>query len=282
MLRNTFCHIPGIGLRTEQKLWEEGIRTWDDYLEMGGLALRGARGAAVTGGLERSIEALDEGDIGFFAESLPASESWRLFGEFGGRAAYLDIETTGVGYSDGITTIALYDGRDVRTYVSGENLRRFRDDIDAYEMLITYNGKCFDVPVIESYFMMSLPQAHIDLRYVLHSLGYRGGLKGCEAQLGLDRGDLAGVDGYFAVLLWHEYQRTGNPAALETLLAYNVEDTVNLERLMQLAYNMKLEETPFTDTHAVPVTRPAARNLFTADTELIESIRRTWGMPFQM
>ncbi|MBS1911552.1 MAG: ribonuclease H-like domain-containing protein [Bacteroidetes bacterium] len=282
MLRNTFCHIPGIGLRTEQKLWEEGIRTWDEYLEMGGLALRGARGAAMTEGLERSMEALDDDDIGFFAESLPASESWRLFGEFRGRAAYLDIETTGVGYSDGITTIALYDGREVRTYVSGENLRQFRDDIDAYDMLITYNGKCFDVPVIESYFMMSLPHAHIDLRYVLHSLGYRGGLKGCEAQLGLDRGNLAGVDGYFAVLLWHEYQRTGNPAALETLLAYNVEDTVNLERLMQLAYNMKLEETPFANTHAVPATEPVARNLFSADTELIESIRRTWGMQFQM
>ena len=36
--------------------------------------------------------------------------------------------------------------------------------------------------------------AQIDLRYVLYSLGYRGGLKGCERQLGMDRGNLSDID----------------------------------------------------------------------------------------
>jgi uncharacterized protein YprB with RNaseH-like and TPR domain len=85
----------------------------------------------------------------------------------------------------------------------------------------------------------------IDLRYVLKSLGYSGGLKGCEAQLGIDRGDLTGVDGFFAVLLWNDYVQSGNEKALETLLAYNIEDVVNLETLMVMAYNMKVRETPF-------------------------------------
>ena len=88
----------------------------------------------------------------------------------------------------------------------------------------------------------------IDLRYVLKSLGYAGGLKGCEAQLGIDRGELIGVDGYFAVLLWDDYDRRGNEKALETLLAYNVEDVVNLETLMVMAYNMKVKETPFAES----------------------------------
>jgi len=56
------------------------------------------------------------------------------------------------------------------------------------------------------------------LRYVLKSLGYSGGLKSCEKALGLDRGDLDGVDGYFAVLLWRDYQKKHNEKALETLL----------------------------------------------------------------
>ena len=110
---------------------------------------------------------------------------------------------------------------------------------------MTYNGKCFDVPFIERYFNIRLNHAHIDLRYILHSLGFRGGLKGVERQLGLDRGDLRDIDGYFAVLLWNEYVKSGNPGALETLLAYNVQDTVTLENLLVTAYNMKLKQTPF-------------------------------------
>ena len=57
-------------------------------------------------------------------------------------------------------------------------------------------------------------QAHIDLRYLLKSLGYTGGLKGCEKKAGIDRGELDGVNGYFAVLLWQDYQRNRNEKPL--------------------------------------------------------------------
>jgi hypothetical protein len=87
----------------------------------------------------------------------------------------------------------------------------------------------------------------------LKSLGYSGGLKKCEKAMGIDRGDLSGVDGYFAVLLWHDYQQNQNEKALETLLAYNIEDVVNLEILMVIAYNMKVEGTPFFDTYKLPM-----------------------------
>ena len=62
----------------------------------------------------------------------------------------------------------------------------------------------------------------IDLRYILYSLGFKGGLKSIEHQLGTDRADLRDIDGYFAVLLWNEYVRTGDQKALDTLLAYNI------------------------------------------------------------
>ena len=107
-------------------------------------------------------------------------------------------------------------------------------------------------------FGVPLDQAHIDLRYLLASLGYKGGLKGCERRLGLDRGDLADVDGYFAVLLWHDYRRRGNREALETLLAYNIRDVVNLEPLLIKAYNLKAAQTPFGPSVALgPPTSPA-------------------------
>ena len=95
--------------------------------------------------------------------------------------------------------------------------------------------------------------AHIDLRYVLKQIGLSGGLKRCEQALGLDRGDAAGLDGMFAVLLWHEYDTTGDPAALETLLAYNAADAVNLELLMVHAFNtLARDETPFGPEMRVP------------------------------
>ncbi|MFZ4437691.1 MAG: ribonuclease H-like domain-containing protein, partial [Syntrophales bacterium] len=76
-------------------------------------------------------------------------------------------------------------------------------------------------------------------------LGFSGGLKGCERQMGIDRGDLKDIDGYEAVLLWYDYKRTGNKKSLETLIQYNSADARNLETLMVMAYNLKLKGTPF-------------------------------------
>ena len=91
--------------------------------------------------------------------------------------------------------------------------------------------------------------------YALKSLGYSGGLKAIEHRLGMDRDQLEGVDGFLAVMLWHEYRRRGNKDALETLLAYNVQDVLNLETLVVFAYNQKLRETPFSASHALPPAR---------------------------
>ena len=69
----------------------------------------------------------------------------------------------------------------------------------------------------------------------------RGGLKACERQLGVTRPGLEEVDGFVAVLLWHDFQRRKDQRSLDTLLAYNVQDTVNLEALMVHAHNAHLD-----------------------------------------
>jgi hypothetical protein len=117
-----------------------------------------------------------------------------------------------------------------------------------------------------------LNHAQIDLRYVLYSLGYRGGLKRVEHQLGTDRGNLRDVDGFFAVLLWDEYLKTKNRQVLETLLAYNVQDTITLENLMVTAYNMKLKETPFFDNLLIEESTPPV-NPLSADLATIDRIK---------
>jgi hypothetical protein len=274
MLQSTFQHIPGIGPKTEQRLWDSGFLDWQSAGDRPPPRLSSGPADLLARYLDLSVRALEERDPLFFTDLMPAGLHWRLFPEFRDSAVFLDIETTGMeAWGAEITSIALYDGRKIRTYVQGRNLDDFCDAIDAYQLLVTYNGKCFDVPFIENYFHIRLDHAHIDLRYVLKRLGYAGGLKRCEKALGIDRGSLDGVDGFFAVLLWQEYREHGNPRALETLLAYNVEDVVNLEALMVAAYNLNVMGTPHASTRVIPP--PSAPEVtFQADMPTIETVRR--------
>jgi len=272
MLKNTFCHVPGIGPRSESYLWNRGIRCWDDVARMSPMNSLPSRYFLLKSRIRESIECLKRKDARYFAEALPTNQHWRLFSDFRDSAVYLDIETSGIaGAGNCITTIATYDGRSVRWYVKDRNLHKFREDIQKYDLVVSYNGSCFDVPFIESYLKIRMKQPQIDLRFLLKSLGYTGGLKGCEKKLGLDRDELDGLDGFCAVLLWNDFATRGNKKALETLLAYNVLDAVNLETLMVMAYNMKLKETPFYDTHQLPLPGPV-RNPFEPDKETVDRI----------
>ncbi|HSV32358.1 MAG TPA: ribonuclease H-like domain-containing protein [Atribacteraceae bacterium] len=249
MLRRTFCHIPGIGDKIEQRVWKEGILSWSDALwntAFQACLPRGLTGLA-EGALLRSQEHLENGNIHFFRSNLRHFYRWRLFPDFREKTVFLDIETTGIPPPDDrITLITLFDGYKIKIYIQGINLGDFANDIMQYQVIITFNGKCFDIPFIERDLDIRLPQVHLDLRFILKSLGLSGGLKICEKAIGIDRGDLAGVDGFTAVLLWQKYQE-GCGEALETLIAYNVEDTVNLEKLMVYAYNRKVKDLEFSD-----------------------------------
>ena len=117
----------------------------------------------------------------------------------------------------------------------------------------------------------------MDLRYVLKKVGLTGGLKRIEKALGLGRDELEGVDGYFAVILWNEFQATGNPAALETLLAYNAADVAGLEHLLAHAYNSLLAETPFQAGATVAPTAPP-QNPHTPDRALVDRLMARHGL----
>jgi len=273
MLLQSFCHIPGIGLKTEKKLWDSGIISWDRWLDPSPIRLSAATRTDAASILEESLTALGD-DPAYFTGRLGSTEPWRILPHYKNKTVYLDIETTGLDDYAEVTTIALYDGNEVFTYINGQNLEDFVTDIYKYQVIVSYNGKSFDVPFLERYFDIKLDHAQIDLRYVLARLGFKGGLKGCEKMLGMNRGSLDGVDGYFAVILWKQYQQTNDKNALDTLLAYNVEDTVNLERLAIEAYNRNILTTPFAEQLLLPFPDPPS-NPYQPDYDCVERIKRT-------
>lgn len=242
MLHHSFSHIPSVGMTTEKRIWDRGICSIDEFLQTPPDFLSKAKQAKITEHVHLSKRQIEMGLVDYFYQNIAAKEHWRIFREFQSATVYLDIETTGLGGAgDIITTIALYDGQQIKHFINGENLNDFPQAIQDYQVIVTYNGKTFDIPFIENYFGIRLTQAHLDLRYILSSLGYAGGLKSCERQFGIGRtGSLAEVDGYFAVLLWNDYRKKRKVKSLETLLAYNIEDVLNLEYLMIQAYNLKL------------------------------------------
>ena len=258
MLKYTFQHIHGIGEKTEKRIWREGVATWEEFLDAHHrLSLPQWQRDLACVELEKSLRALERRDAHYFSTKLPTALHWRLYTEFNQRIGYLDIETTGMVTGEStITIIGLHDGKSPRVYVQGQNLARFVEDIEEFTLLVTYNGKQFDLPVIRGELGIPLEQAHIDLRYPLAALGYKGGLKKIERSVGLEReGPLSLLDGWSAVWLWR-YHQQGVPGALETLLRYNLEDVVHLPTLLALVYNTRAQQTPFSLDLIVPPPLP--------------------------
>jgi len=242
LLERTFIHIRGIGPRTEKRLWRQGVRNWEDFLRLDRTVFSPLKDRIVREELECSRKHLH--NAGFFSDRLCAGEMWRLFEAFKYRTAYLDIETSG-GYEgvDEITVIGVYDGSAVHSFVSGSNLDRFETAIARYQLVVTFNGSTFDLPFIRRTFPgITLPPAHVDLRFLLKRLGYIGGLKKIEEDFGLiRRPEVRGLNGYDAVLMWRAY-REGDAGALARLLEYNRADIVHLKPLMEHGYQEMREK----------------------------------------
>ncbi|MDD5510362.1 MAG: ribonuclease H-like domain-containing protein [Dehalococcoidales bacterium] len=276
MLKNTFIHIPGIGPSRENWLWTTGFQKWEDYLERcHECTLSPITRDRISLYLEHSILAVDDTNYRYFESLMPSGEMWRLYGELRAKTAFLDIETTGLcAGPNAITLIGLFDGLETKVFIQGINLEQFNDEIKKYQLIVTFNGKRFDVPFIRCV-LGDLPanQAHLDLMYPLRRLGYRGGLKSVEEQLGIGReGVLRQIDGFMAVLLWREHER-GNRAALSTLIRYNLEDVVNLQYLSDIVYNTSIARLPVL-VDPLPKPQKYCLDDISFDGELVEYLLR--------
>lgn len=237
-LRSSFQLFSGIGENREKSLYAKGLRTWEDYLLYVKTDPSFSKEAIglVEGRYLELISAYDTKDFEFFSKTLPSIELWRLWSEFSDKFCFLDIETTGISAHSVATVVSIYQNSEIKTYERGKNLEFLFDEIQKDWILVTYNGKRFDIPFLEREFRVKFENPHLDLMNLLHSLGIKGGLKKSEELLGLTRpGHLVGMEGKDAPILWQKYQRDHDLDALETLVSYNREDTKNLETVLERA-----------------------------------------------
>jgi uncharacterized protein YprB with RNaseH-like and TPR domain len=247
-VENCFLGAEGVGQTIEQRLWSQGITHWERF-EPTVDGVGQTRTERIESFIDAGERALDRGNVEFFDQRFPDGCRWRLYESFRDQACFFDIETTGLDHQTSVvTTVTLHQNGDTHTLVRGDDLtdENLRAAFEDAGLLVTFNGARFDVPFLESSFDVSLDHPHIDLMPTARQVGLSGGLSEVERALGIGR-DLPDVDGREAVRLWHEHER-GVDGALDRLVEYNREDTVNmvpvLESLVERLDDQTFPEQP--------------------------------------
>ncbi|KPK45149.1 MAG: hypothetical protein AMK74_04050 [Nitrospira bacterium SM23_35] len=249
MIRNTFSILNGIGDKLERKLWGAGILTWDKFIGAPDITFISAhKKTFFDESLSSALNALDHADAAYFARAIKRRDHWRLYDIFKEESACLDIETNGFMPGSGgvVTVIGIYDGFDYKCFIRDENLtaESVMEEISRYKYLITFYGSGFDIP----YLLRAIPGLkfdipHFDVCFGTRRLGFRGGLKRLESELGIARDEIVkDMNGYDAVKLWEHAQR-GSSDALKILKLYNKEDTVNLYAIAGIVYQRLRTQT---------------------------------------
>jgi uncharacterized protein YprB with RNaseH-like and TPR domain len=241
MLTSSFVLLDGIGPKRESTFWRQGLETWDDFMEK-----PRARGISETRKIQMDSqlviakERLRDGDSSYFANHLAKRDQWRCLREFGRSIAFVDIETTGISLRSPITVVGVYDGTRMHTMVRGINLNHenLAAILSSVSVIVTFNGASFDLPMIEHNFPGTVPNVpHVDLKHALRQLGFTGGLKAIEREMGIERDHrVEYMTGEDAVYLWRLWEKQGKKNALDLLTEYNAADCMNLKTLSDFAY----------------------------------------------
>jgi len=169
------------------------------------------------------------------------------------KTVFLDTETTGlaggagtyiflmgVGYFEGnqfcVRQYFMRDFNEERALLSAVN-----ELLSKYEAIVSYNGKTFDVPLIQSRFIMSGMKlnlknpGHFDLLYPARRLWKRR-LENCSLStverdiLGVIRED--DVPGYLVPEIYFRYLKTKDARALKQVFEHNLQDILSLVALV--------------------------------------------------
>ena len=180
------------------------------------------------------------------------------------RCAFLDVETTGLAGGVGtyafLVGIGWFEGQDFR--IRQVFMRDYSEEralvalvgemVEPLSSIVSFNGKAFDVPVLETRFIMSRRRfplsamPHLDLLFAARRL-WRLRLESCALSylepeiLGLQRqGD---VPSYLVPQIYFDYLRYGRVGPLRGVFYHNAQDILSLAALTALAG--RVFEEPF-------------------------------------
>lgn len=229
-IENSFIPVEGVGEATERSLWSKGMTDWETFDPD---VVGQKRGERIASFIEVGRDHLRRKNARFFRDTFPTGTHWRLYENFQTETCFLDIETTGLSRRhDNVTVVGLHCDGETKSLVADFELttERLQHEFQDVNLLVTFNGKQFDIPFLESAFDIEIDVPHVDLMYPCRKLGLTGGLKSIERSVGIER-ECPDISGKDAIRLWRAYRR-GDGHALETLLKYNREDVIHLEEVM--------------------------------------------------
>jgi uncharacterized protein YprB with RNaseH-like and TPR domain len=171
------------------------------------------------------------------------------------RALYFDTETTGLGGGAGVLAflvgLAWFDA-ELRLHAEQFLLRSpaeelpfleaFAERVEQADLLVSYNGKAFDLPLLNGRMVMNrrpkLPdRAHLDLLHIARRL-HKTRLGACRLislesdVLGFVRGpDIAGID---IAPRYAHFLRSGDDSVLEPVIEHNAWDVESMAALVAL------------------------------------------------
>jgi uncharacterized protein YprB with RNaseH-like and TPR domain/predicted nuclease with RNAse H fold/dephospho-CoA kinase len=244
MLKSTFQHLKGVGKKTERSIWDQGITTWGQYVASFETQLSLFSDRLSSSHLSQSISAYNNGDMAFFADSLPRAEYYRVALEFPKDVLFLDIETTGLSlYYDIISIVGWSIGGEYGVYINGQDDSQLREVLAKAKAIVTFNGTMFDLKFIDKHFdSPAIPPVHLDLRFFAKRVGLSGGQKKIEKKLGFKRdSEIGDMLGEAAPILWHKYRR-GDKKAMRRLIEYNHADIEGMKWILDASTKLYLEK----------------------------------------
>lgn len=243
MLTRSLCCFRGVSVSAERKLWRAGCLTWD-YLPQAGRVLSPRKAADLAAQMPELRAALEGRVADYFLKRLPTGHRLRVWPGFADGVAFLDVETTGLGSRDELTLIGLWQAGRMLSFVRGRNLCEFLGIWRSIDVLITFNGTRFDLPMLARTFDLTCLPPHIDLMHEARVYGYTGGLKSIERSLGIRRLANEEGDGEMAVRLWRSHADEGNNSSLMRLLQYNARDVRSLVALSRKILRLSFDGYP--------------------------------------
>ena len=173
---------------------------------------------------------------------------------FGGlRAGVLDIETTGLNPSQNkfilgglfdLQTKTMYQYFAESRAEEEETLASFLEEVCKLDLVITYNGRHFDLPFMQNrmskYGLNEVLPYNLDLYLVINGHSPIKKLvpnlkqKTIENYMGLWDSRADEISGGESVELYNRYENTGNSELEEKILLHNSDDVLQLSRLIKV------------------------------------------------